>query len=153
MVKNLPASAEDVSSIPELRRSSGEGNGNPLQYSCLGIPWTMEPRGLQSTGSQKSQTWLSNRREHNVVGWLLLVKLGPLISSVNLHWELVRNAGPQAAPDLLTQSVTPWFVLTVELEGLFSVLFQLSHLILIVSLWYTYSYSPLSEASLEKENQ
>ena len=56
VVKSLPASAEDVSSIPELRRSSGEGNVNPLQYSCLGIPWTMEPRGLQSTGSQKSET-------------------------------------------------------------------------------------------------
>ena len=27
--------AEDPGSIPGLRRSSGEGNGNPLQYSCL----------------------------------------------------------------------------------------------------------------------
>ena len=29
----------------------GEGNGNPLQYSCLEIPWTEEPGGLQSMGS------------------------------------------------------------------------------------------------------
>ena len=36
MVKNLPANAGDVSSIPELGKSPGEGNGNPLQYSCLG---------------------------------------------------------------------------------------------------------------------
>ena len=35
MVKNLSASAGDVGSIPELERSPGEGNGNPLQYSCL----------------------------------------------------------------------------------------------------------------------
>ena len=38
MVKNPPASAEDardVGSIPGLGRSSGGGNGNPLQYSCL----------------------------------------------------------------------------------------------------------------------
>ena len=35
MVKvNLPANAGDVSSIPRLGRSPGEGNGNPLQYSC-----------------------------------------------------------------------------------------------------------------------
>ena len=34
MVKNLPASAGDTSSIPGLR-SRGEGNGNSLQYSCL----------------------------------------------------------------------------------------------------------------------
>ena len=36
MVKNLLASARDTGSIPGLRRSLGEGNGNPLQYSCLG---------------------------------------------------------------------------------------------------------------------
>ena len=35
MVKNLPASARDVSLIPALGRSPEEGNGNPLQYSCL----------------------------------------------------------------------------------------------------------------------
>ena len=38
MVKNLSADAgntRDVGSIPGLGRSPGEGNGNPLQYSCL----------------------------------------------------------------------------------------------------------------------
>ena len=30
--------AEDLGSIPELGRSPGEGNGNPLQYSCLENP-------------------------------------------------------------------------------------------------------------------
>ena len=38
MVKNLPANAEDVSLIPGSGRSPGEGNGNPLQYSCLRNP-------------------------------------------------------------------------------------------------------------------
>ena len=36
VVKNPPASARDAGSIPELGRSPGEGNGNPLQYFCLG---------------------------------------------------------------------------------------------------------------------
>ena len=39
MVKNLPTNAGDIKgmgSIPGSGRSSGEGNGNPLQYSCLG---------------------------------------------------------------------------------------------------------------------
>ena len=39
VVKNLPASAEDVrdmGSIPGLGRCTGEENGNPPQYSCLG---------------------------------------------------------------------------------------------------------------------
>ena len=35
VVKNPRASAGDVSSIPGLGRSPGEGNGNPFQYSCL----------------------------------------------------------------------------------------------------------------------
>ena len=38
MVKNLPANARDAGSIPGSERSPGVGNGNPLQYSCLGYP-------------------------------------------------------------------------------------------------------------------
>ena len=35
MVKNLPAKARDSGSIPGWARSPGEGNGYPLQHSCL----------------------------------------------------------------------------------------------------------------------
>ena len=38
VVKNLPAKAGDVGLIPGSGRSSGEGSGNPLQYSCLENP-------------------------------------------------------------------------------------------------------------------
>ena len=38
MVKNPPANAGDAGLIPGSGRSLGEGNGNPLQYSCLGNP-------------------------------------------------------------------------------------------------------------------
>ena len=38
MVKNPPANAGDMGSIPGSGRSSGEGNGNSLQYSCLENP-------------------------------------------------------------------------------------------------------------------
>ena len=38
VVKLLPASARDAGSIPGWGRSPGEGNGNPLQHSCLGNP-------------------------------------------------------------------------------------------------------------------
>ena len=54
VVKNLPANAGDMGLIPEWGRSSGEGNANPLQYSCLESPVTEEPGRLQSMGSQKS---------------------------------------------------------------------------------------------------
>ena len=56
MVKNLPANAgdiRDVGLILELGRSPGGGHGNPRQYSCLENPWTEEPGGLQSMGSQR----------------------------------------------------------------------------------------------------
>ena len=36
--KESACNAGDVGSIPGLRRSPGEGNGNPLQDSCLGNP-------------------------------------------------------------------------------------------------------------------
>ena len=35
MVENLPVNEGDVGSIPGSRRFPGEGNGNPLHYSCL----------------------------------------------------------------------------------------------------------------------
>ena len=36
VVKNPPTNAGDMGLIPESGRSPGEGNGKPLQYSCLG---------------------------------------------------------------------------------------------------------------------
>ena len=38
VVKNLPANVGDLGLIPGSGRSPEEGNGNPLQYSCLGNP-------------------------------------------------------------------------------------------------------------------
>ena len=38
MVMNSPAIAEDVDLIPGSGNSFGEGNGNSLQYTCLGNP-------------------------------------------------------------------------------------------------------------------
>ena len=51
------ASVGDVGSIPGLGRSSGGGNGNPLQHSCLENSMDREePGGLQSMDHQKSDT-------------------------------------------------------------------------------------------------
>ena len=46
--------AGDLGSIPRWKISPGEGNGYPLQYSCLEIPWREEPGKLQLMGSQES---------------------------------------------------------------------------------------------------
>ena len=54
VVRNPPTNARDVGSIPGSGRSPGEGNGSPLQYSCLENPRIDVPGGLRSVGSQKS---------------------------------------------------------------------------------------------------
>jgi len=41
-VKASPCNAGDLDLIPGLGRSPGEGNGNPLQYSCLENPMERE---------------------------------------------------------------------------------------------------------------
>ena len=59
VVKNPPASAGDTGSILGLRKSPGEGNGNPLQYSCLenstdrGAWWAIV-HGVPKSGTQLS---------------------------------------------------------------------------------------------------
>ena len=54
VVKNPPANAGDAGSIPGSGRSPGEGNGNPLQYPCLGNPMDRGVElGLQVMESQK----------------------------------------------------------------------------------------------------
>ena len=60
VVKNLPANTGNIGSTPRSGRYSGEGNGNPLQYSPWELPWTEEPGGLQFMESQKSRTQLSD---------------------------------------------------------------------------------------------
>ena len=59
VVKNPFASARDgrdSSLIPGLGRSPGEGNGNPVQYSCLGNPmgkgaWWAIAHGVANSGT------------------------------------------------------------------------------------------------------
>ena len=55
VIKTPPANAGDMGSIPGSGRSLGVGNGNPLQYSCLGNPMDREEPGrLQSMEVQNS---------------------------------------------------------------------------------------------------
>jgi len=65
--KEPACNAGDLGSIPGLGRSPEERNGNPLQYSCLRIPWTEEPGGLQSMGLQ-SRTY--THLTHTYTRWL-----------------------------------------------------------------------------------
>ena len=58
--KNSPANAEDADSIPGSGRSPQEGNGNPLQYSCLDNPMDRGAWWATVPDAAKSQTRLIN---------------------------------------------------------------------------------------------
>ena len=59
VVKNLPANAGDSGSVPGSGRSPGEGNGNPVQYSCLENPMDRGAWRATVSGVIESQTRLS----------------------------------------------------------------------------------------------
>ena len=58
--KESACKAEDLGLIPEFGRSPGEGNGNPLQYSCLENSMDRGARQAIVHGVTKSRTQLSN---------------------------------------------------------------------------------------------
>ena len=58
MVKNLPANTGDLGSIPGLGRSPGEGNGYPLQHSCL--EKSMNRGAWQATVTGITKSWTLN---------------------------------------------------------------------------------------------
>ena len=58
----------DPGSIPELGRSPGEGNGNPLQYSCLENPMDRGAWKAAGHGISKSWTRLSDFTFTKVMG-------------------------------------------------------------------------------------
>ena len=60
VVKNLPVNAGNLDLIPGSGRSPREGNGNPLQYSCLGNPMDRGARWASPWGHKKSRTRLSD---------------------------------------------------------------------------------------------
>ena len=64
MVKDLPANAGDAGSIPGSGRSPGEGNGSPLQYSCLENlmdrgAWRA-PEGRKESDTSQSSTHIAS---------------------------------------------------------------------------------------------
>ena len=60
VVRNPSANARDASSVPELGRPFGEGNGYTLQYSCLENSMDRGAEWATVRGVSKSRTQLSN---------------------------------------------------------------------------------------------
>ena len=70
MVEDRSIKAGDTGSIPELRRSHGERNSNPLQYSCLENPTDQGAWRATVHGIPESWTWLSHLAQSGVVSFL-----------------------------------------------------------------------------------
>ena len=66
VIKNSPGNAGDAGLIPELGRSPGELNGNPLQYSCLG---NALERVLQKPVLEKPSTTLEELENSGLLRW------------------------------------------------------------------------------------
>ena len=81
--KESTCSAGGPGSIPGLRRSPGEGNGNPLQYSCLENPHSQRslasysPRGHQELNTTEQLTLAASRQHpgHPVTSVLIVFEL------------------------------------------------------------------------------
>ena len=105
VVKNLSANAEGPGLIPGLGRSPGEGNDNPLQYSCLENPmdrgaWRATVHGVTKVWTQLSMHFLYTytyfvaiychifafNRSKNIYG-----KKGTLCSNIWLIFSLSRK--------------------------------------------------------------
>ena len=73
-VNNLPANAGDMGVTPGSGRPVGEGNGSPLQYSCLGNPVDRADWWATVHGVEKSQTnrKTATTRTSLVIQWLRL---------------------------------------------------------------------------------
>ena len=94
VVKNPPANAgdlRDAGSVSGLGRSPGEGNGNPLQYSCLGNLmdrggwWAMvheAPKGqTRPSDSRRARAWYLKRKNSKLNTYTLLPEQ---ITSLNI---------------------------------------------------------------------
>ena len=64
VLNNLHVNEGDVCLIPGSRRSPGEGNGSPLQYSCLGNPMDREAWWTTVHVVTKNQTLLRNENNN-----------------------------------------------------------------------------------------
>ena len=84
-----------VGSIPDLGRSAAAGNGNTLSILAWKIPWTEEPSGLQSMGSQRVRhTHTENGQLCRTLWQMVLHSEFPSSNSLllfELHFLTIQN--------------------------------------------------------------
>ena len=105
-VKASDSNAGDPDSIPGLGRSPGEGNGNPLQYSCL--------ENLMDRGLVGYSPW--GHKESDMTERLLSLSLSLSLSFfeafTSLKWAKWFLGCFQSCPAITTLSISEYFSLT-----------------------------------------
>ena len=113
MVKNLPANTGDLGSIPGSGRSPGEGNGYPLQHSCL--EKSMNRGAWQATVTGITKSWTLNDLHFTSLprGASLVVQRVKCLPAMQETW--VRSLGQEdpLEKEMATHSSTlawkiPW---------------------------------------------
>ena len=79
-----------------LANHTGEGNGTPLQYSCLENPWTEEPGRLQSMGSL---SW-TQRSDFTFTFLFHALEKEMAIHSSILAWRIPGTGEPGGLPSM-----------------------------------------------------
>ena len=92
---------------PRISSIFGEANGNPLQYSCLEIPWTEEPGGLPSMGSHRvGHDW---RDLAAAASWSILVYVPHTLEN-KVYSAVAGQCSVNVNPILLVEAgVEVWF--------------------------------------------
>ena len=126
VVKNLPAKAgevRDAGSIPGLGRSPGEGNGNPLQYSCLENPMDRGAwRATVHRGRKKSDTTqVTQHAGRHVKTWgskleFSWPKLLTHLRQVSLGWIKLRRVTENHSGLVTTQRERIILAINIESE-------------------------------------
>ena len=100
VVKNPSANVGDEGSIPGLGRSLGEGNGHPLQYSCLGNPMDREAWLAAAYGVIKESDTTEQLNNNNISppSWPMLIPSGSLAKHHLLFGVFPEPLGEQVFP-------------------------------------------------------
>ena len=141
--KESACNAEDLGSIPGSGRSPGEGNGNPLQYSCLENSmdrgaWQAKVHELQRVGHDwTANTFtffhlihairlLSNLRMVWKVKWKKTgdIKLSPYYDSF-LSYLNRGKIKEQQETDMLIVSILEWWILFLNFSNFYHMLYDL----------------------------
>ena len=90
MVKNPPANAGDVGSVPGSGRSPGGGRGNPLQYSCQDNPtdrgaWRAAVHGVAKSWTQLSVRARAHTHTHTSISHIFFIHTLAIVNNAAMN--------------------------------------------------------------------